>query len=73
MTAKDRVLKEITWALKSYAATPNDGYWQGRISGLLSAAMMGDIISSEEYNEFHEQSRKISFAYSSQLEQEARA
>ena len=73
MTAKDRVLKEVTWAMKSFAASPGDGYWQGRISGLLSAALMGDIISSEEHHEFHEQSRAISHAYSRKLAQEAGA
>jgi len=68
MNATNLVLQAITETLEEYAATPGDGYLQGRVSGLLSAALLGDLISSEEHGAFSVRSREIGLAYSRQLE-----
>ncbi|MBI5658034.1 MAG: hypothetical protein HZC43_00415 [Nitrosomonadales bacterium] len=73
MTAKTLVLQALSEALEEYTASPGDGYFQGRVSGLLSAALLGDIISSKEHDTLCARSSEIGRAYSRQLEAETGA
>ncbi|MCK9201726.1 MAG: hypothetical protein M0P59_01310 [Gallionella sp.] len=68
MNAKNAVLQAITETQDEYTAAPGDSYLQGRVSGLLSAALLGDLISSEEHGALCAQSREIGLAYSHQIE-----
>lgn len=73
MTTKTLVLTAIAEAMEEYAKWPADAYLHGRVSGLLSAAMLGDIISSKEHDEFYARLSETSRARSRQMEQETGA
>ena len=69
MNTNNLVLQSIDEALADYAANPSNGYFLGRVSGLLSAALLGYLISEKEHDALTKRSVEIGCANYHQLEQ----